>query len=306
MNISDLRYVTEVAKTNSISRAANNLFVSQPNLSKAIQNIENEIGFTIFLRSPQGVKPTKEGLDFLQYAATLLSQFDEFQSMFTYQNKKLIKFTISMPRATYISVALSNYFNSLPDNYDLAINVKETNSLQTINNVTSLESDLGIIRYQVNNEPYFINLLENQNLKYEVLYEYKMMVVMHKNHPLAQYEEISYYDLLKYTELVHGDIQVPSLSYNKISPTYSHDGPQKRITIYERGSQFEFLSRVHNTYMWVSPLPDDILKRYDLVLKECSISDSINKDVLIYTDKHKLNQFEESFIKILKGIYKTM
>ena len=168
MNISDLRYVTEVAKTNSISRAANNLFVSQPNLSKAIQNIENEIGFTIFLRSPQGVKPTKEGLDFLQYAATLLSQFDEFQSMFTYQNKKLIKFTSSMPRATYISVALSNYLNSLPDNYDLAINVKETNSLQTINNVTSLESDLGIIRYQVNNEPYFINLLENQNLKYEV------------------------------------------------------------------------------------------------------------------------------------------
>lgn len=306
MNISDLRYITEVGRTKSISKAASNLFVSQPNLSKAIQGIENEVGFPIFVRTPHGVTPTQNGLDFLQYASTLLSQFDEFQSMFTFQNKKIVKFNLSMPRATYISVALANFLNDLPDNYDLSINVKETNSLQTINNVSSLEYDLGIVRYSINNEEYFLNLIKNQNLKYEVLYEYKMLVVMNKNHPLANQEEISYYDLLKYTELVHGDKQAPTLSYEKINPNYSHSGPQKRITLYERGSQFEFLAKVHNTYMWVSPLPEEILTRYNLVIKECSISNSINKDVLIYSDKHRFTPYEEKFIQLLKTLYKEM
>lgn len=306
MNITDLRYITEVGRTNSISKAANNLFISQPNLSKVIHNIENEVGFSIFVRSSQGVTPTKEGLDFLQYASSLLSQFDEFQSMFSYQNKKIIKFNLSMPRATYISVALANFTNSIPDDYDIGFDIRETNSLQTINNVATNQSDLGIIRYPINNEQYFFNLLNTAHLKYEILYEYKMLVLMNKEHPLANMEYLSYFDLLKYTELVHGDIQLPSISYNKINPGYSHQGPQKRIIVYERGSQFEFLSRVSTTYMWVSPLPHDVLERYGLIQKECPINDCINKDVLIYQEKHRKTDFEENFIKHLKSVYKNL
>ena len=58
MNILYLKYAVEVAKTKSISRAAENLYMGQPNLSRAIKELEESLGITIFARSPQGVKTT--------------------------------------------------------------------------------------------------------------------------------------------------------------------------------------------------------------------------------------------------------
>ena len=55
MNLLDLKYAVEIEKTGSITKAANNLFMGQPNLSKAIKELENEIGITIFRRTTKGV-----------------------------------------------------------------------------------------------------------------------------------------------------------------------------------------------------------------------------------------------------------
>ena len=59
MNLSHLKYVLEVGKTNSITRAAHNLYMGQPNLSKAIKELESEIGITIFKRAFS--RPAREG-----------------------------------------------------------------------------------------------------------------------------------------------------------------------------------------------------------------------------------------------------
>ena len=67
-NIQHLRYAVEVAKTGSISRAAENLFMGQPHLSKAIRELEEDMNITIFRRTPKGVEPTEQGEQFLEYA----------------------------------------------------------------------------------------------------------------------------------------------------------------------------------------------------------------------------------------------
>ena len=59
MNLLHLKYAVEIEKTGSITKAANNLFMGQPNLSKAIKELENEIGITIFRRTTKGVAPTE-------------------------------------------------------------------------------------------------------------------------------------------------------------------------------------------------------------------------------------------------------
>ncbi|MEN2259463.1 LysR family transcriptional regulator [Paraclostridium benzoelyticum] len=64
MQINQLRYFIEVARTGSMNQAASNLFISQPNLSKAIVNLEEEFKIKIFDRTNRGVKLTKEGKDF--------------------------------------------------------------------------------------------------------------------------------------------------------------------------------------------------------------------------------------------------
>ena len=81
MNFSHIKYVVEVENTGSITKAANNLYMGQPNLSKAIKELEAEIGITIFKRTAKGVEPTKKGAEFLKYAKTILSQINELESL---------------------------------------------------------------------------------------------------------------------------------------------------------------------------------------------------------------------------------
>jgi len=59
MNLTDLHYVVEIEKSGSISKAAKELYVAQPNLSKAIKHLEREFGISIFERSSKGVKATR-------------------------------------------------------------------------------------------------------------------------------------------------------------------------------------------------------------------------------------------------------
>ena len=61
MNLTHLKYAVEVEKTGSITRAADNLFMGQPNLSKAIKELEQQVGIAIFRRTSRGVAPTRKG-----------------------------------------------------------------------------------------------------------------------------------------------------------------------------------------------------------------------------------------------------
>ena len=66
MNLLHLKYVVEVEKTRSISKAAENLLMGQPNLSRAIRDLEQSLGVTLFRRTSKGISPTPEGEEFLR------------------------------------------------------------------------------------------------------------------------------------------------------------------------------------------------------------------------------------------------
>ena len=82
MNILHLKYAVEVAKTKSISKAAENLYMGQPNLSRAIKELEESLGIMIFDRNPKGITVTPQGEEFLQYARRIISQVDEVEQMY--------------------------------------------------------------------------------------------------------------------------------------------------------------------------------------------------------------------------------
>ncbi|MDD3430253.1 MAG: LysR family transcriptional regulator, partial [Oscillospiraceae bacterium] len=148
MNLQQLRYVVEIEKTNSITGAAKNLFMGQPNLSKSVKELENEIGITLFNRTAKGVEPTSGGLQFLRYAKTILEQMDELESLYKPQAQSALQFSLSVPRATYISVTFSRFLNNMDCDTPLDIQYKETNSVSAVTDVSTGCSSLGIIRYQ--------------------------------------------------------------------------------------------------------------------------------------------------------------
>ena len=74
------------------------------------------------------------------------------------------------------------------------------------------------------------------------------------------------------------------------------DNVERRIFIFERASQFDLLSNNPETFMWVSPAPENLLKRYNLIQKKCIDNRKIYKDVLIYKNGYKLSKLDRQFI----------
>jgi DNA-binding transcriptional LysR family regulator len=75
------KYAAEIEKTRSITRAAENLLMAQPNLSKAVKTLENKIGFPVFERTTKGVVPTRKGVEFLVSARRILDEMGRINSL---------------------------------------------------------------------------------------------------------------------------------------------------------------------------------------------------------------------------------
>jgi DNA-binding transcriptional LysR family regulator len=299
-NILFLKYAVEVEKTGSISKAAENLFMGQPHLSKSIRELEDSLGISIFNRTSKGVIATKKGVEFLSYAKNILAQIDEMESLYNPADNLAYKFDISVPRASYISYAFTDFAKDLENEAEINLNYRETNSMRAIKNVTDKINNMAIIRYQTIYEQYFLNALEERELKYEPVCEFEYLALMSENHPLAKEKIIDYSLLQKYIEIVHGDLTVPALPISKARQIAKAKERKKKIAVYERGSQFELLISLPTTYMWVSPMPEAILSNFSLVQKECDMSKNQYKDILIYRKGYHLSNEDKLFIEKLK------
>ncbi|MCR5729409.1 MAG: LysR family transcriptional regulator, partial [Ruminococcus sp.] len=74
MTLQQLKYIITIAETGSITMAAERLFIAQPSLSKAVAELEKEMGISIFNRSNRGVYLSEEGTKFLSYARQVVEQ----------------------------------------------------------------------------------------------------------------------------------------------------------------------------------------------------------------------------------------
>lgn len=298
MNTQFFKYVIEVAQTRSITRAAENLFMAQPNLSRAIKEAEDSFGFPIFERTSKGVVPTKEGMVFLDYARDILRRLDEMEQIVHDADKHIQRFSVSIPRGSYIAAAIPAFISTLDQELEIDMNIVETNSLQTIRHVEDGRCHLGIIRYQTFNEPYFSDYLKEKHMKSELIWEYECLVLMSANHPLAHKQDIHRDDLAEYLELSHGDTAIPYIESGKVRNEMNAI-TKKKIYLYERGNQFEILSKVPNTFMWVSPVGEDLLQKHGLIQRKCTFPDNKFRDLLIYPESYHFSDLDRRFLKEL-------
>lgn len=297
MNIQHLKYAVEVEKTGSITQAAENLYMGQPNLSKAIKELENSVGITIFKRTPKGIEITAKGKTFLSYAKNVLLQINEMESLYKTDAPDKQSLSIAVPRCSYVTHAFASFSSTLDMDKELEMDFVETNSLRAIDLVAEGRCNLGIIRYQLLHEAAFLKCIQEKGLRSSALYQFESLALMHASHPLATAMQIDFADLSDYIEILYGDLNIPfagdALDLPQCRPARRH------IYIYDRGSQFDLLTHNPRTYMWVSPMPEDVLTTYNLVQRVCSVQDNIYKDLLIFDKHHHLSSIEQSFIQQL-------
>ncbi|MBQ7340399.1 MAG: LysR family transcriptional regulator [Clostridia bacterium] len=302
MNIQHIKYAVEIANTRSISKAAKNLYTSQPNLSRAIKELESELKIKIFSRSSKGIEVTVEGEEFLLYARNALAQIKRIEAISETHNKVKERISVSVPRASFFSYAFAEFSKEMQSHPSIELVYKETNSMRTIINVISQEYDLGIVRYQSTFDRYFTNFFEEKKLNYEIMNEFSYVLLVSKNSPLAEKNEIVEEDLKDMVEISHGDPYVPTLPLIDVKRAELSQVTDKRIMIFERSVQFTLLEEVPNTFMWVSNTPKDLLDKFNLKEIKCKFNNKTYKDVLIYRKKYHLSKLDKQLIdKILQA-----
>lgn len=306
MNLTHLRYMVEVERLGSITKAAAALYMGQPNLSKAIKEMEREVGIPIFKRSAKGVVATEKGKEFLQYAKAILVQMDKMEAIYRDDPGSDIDFQLLLPRASYISHAFTEFLNKAERTERMDIKIKETNSMDAINSIVECEYNLGIIRYPLNYEAFFMSLIDEKNLRAEEIWTFDYVILMSEKNPLAHSQQITENMLDKYIEVLHGDNIVPNISSAFQKKDTQLHSTKRHIYVYERGSQFDILSSVPEAFMWVSPMPKAVLKRYGLVQRTCSDVKKTNKDMLIYQNNYRLSSVDQMFLDELENVRRNI
>lgn len=281
MTLQQMKNILTIAQEGSITKASNVLFRAQSNLSSMVREVEEELQITIFERTPSGVKLTLQGEQFIAYVKEILEKVEQLEQI----GKKaegLYSVGFSVCRASYCVCAISEWMNrTFSATQRLSLHLREINTKEAIEQVLCGESALGIIRLPLFYESYYRQKLEQKGLCFERLMEFPMLLVMRGDHPMSLLPEIHQEDLYGYTEIVHGDQQSLALNMAHVNPLL-HGTPPRRIYVYDRGSQIDLLRRLPGAYMWVSPIPLDMVDSYGMCIRSCPLSTVENLDLLIW------------------------
>lgn len=197
LTIQQLRYAVGIANTGSFNKAAEALFISQPSLTMAVQDLEKQIGITVFNRSNRGVTLTPEGEEFIARANELLNHFKSVVARYDEESQKKKRFAVSTQHYSFAVKSFTNMIKKFNiDDYDFAL--RETKTKEVIDDVTSLRSEIGIIYLSDFNRKYLTYLLKEHDLVFQKLVICNAYAYMWKNNPLASKPYVTLEDLSQY------------------------------------------------------------------------------------------------------------
>lgn len=177
MDFKELQYVVCIAKNNSISKAARELYISQPSLSKYLQNLERNLDIKLFERRGNNFILTYAGERYIKCAKDILrikkELDDEFFDIVNYKKGRL-NIACSIIRSPYLISETVPKFKERYPNVDINF-LEETESNKLDKLLISGDADIAIFNYSGN----------NSMLDYELLKSEEFTLAVSKNHPLA-------------------------------------------------------------------------------------------------------------------------
>ncbi|MDE6781108.1 MAG: LysR family transcriptional regulator [Ruminococcus sp.] len=238
MTLQQLKYIIQIVQYGSITTAAQKLYITQPSLSKAVSELEQEMGITIFLRSNRGVILSEEGTKFLSYARQVVEQAELLEQ--TYKHNAPIKriFAVSSQHyafAVNAFVALVKEYGQ--DKYEFSLRELRTNDI--IEDVYTQRSELGIIFLSNFNREVIMRILKNKELQFVQEFTAKPHVFVSRKNPLASKRTVSHKDLRLYPRLTYDQGMNNSFYFSE--ELHSTDESPKSIIVSDRATLFNLL-----------------------------------------------------------------
>ena len=194
MTLAQLRYAITVAGASSMNEAARKLFISQPSLSAAIKELEEEVGVELFKRTNRGISVTLEGEEFIGYARQVVEQYNLIESKYILKENTKKKFGVSMQHYTFAVKAFVEMVKQFGmDEYEFEIH--ETKTYDVIEDVKNCKSEIGILYLNDFNKKVLTKLFHESAVEFHELLKCHIYVYLWKGHPLASKEEITLEEL---------------------------------------------------------------------------------------------------------------
>lgn len=262
MTLQQLKYAVEVANKSSISRAAKGLYISQPSLSNAIRDLENELNIHIFIRTNKGISLSNEGRIFLQSARHIVQEAESIENRYK-GNQTQKYFSISAQHYAFVLRAFAVLMKQVADTdaeYDL--HIREAEMMQVIDDVAASRSEIGIIYTGIYGEADTKRLINGKNLMLCELFTSEIYVLLNKKHPLSKKEKICVLELKNYPYVSFEQGELSSnYFYEDISCIHEH---KKNIKVSDRSEMF-FLMKQINAFTIGKRMLDPELHGRDLV-----------------------------------------
>lgn len=202
MTLQQLRYIIAIAEAGSITSAADKLLVSQPSLSKVVNQIEEEMGITIFNRNNRGVYLSEEGLSFLSYSRQVVEQADLLENKYKNKEKQRRVFSITSHHYAFVVNAFVALVKEYGENkYEFSLRETLTNNI--IEDVRTSRSEIGVLFLSDFNRKVILKMLEDADLKFTKLFAVKPHIFVSRKNPLAKEKIVKLSDLKNFPRLLY-------------------------------------------------------------------------------------------------------
>jgi DNA-binding transcriptional LysR family regulator len=186
MRMTQIEQVLVIASEGSINKAAQKLFISQPNLSLSLKQLETELGSRIFERTGRGVKLTNFGREFLAYAQPAHRQF---KLLGDFCNSLMEQPSLSLSVASqYFRFANTVFINICQKwwNDNFRFSFYEGSFQEVVDSVRSQESEVGLVILSSMQKRIMLHMLKSNGVEYHRLVEESAAVIVGKDHPLCR------------------------------------------------------------------------------------------------------------------------
>lgn len=297
MTITQLKYIIKTVDCGSITEAARQLFISQPSLSAAIKEVENEFGIEIFIRTSKGISLSTDGIEFLSYARQVVEQTELLEQRYTHKKLSRQLCSISTQHYAFAVNAFVNLLSSLQtDEYEFTL--RETRTYEIIEDVANLRSEIGILYVSSFNRKVIKKLLREKKLLFTPLFNADPHVFISSTHPLAGAESLSLEELDDYPCLAFEQGTYNSFYFSEeILSTEPH---KKSIHVSDRATLFNLLIGLNGYTICTGVLNSNL--NGDTIISVKLRTDETMQVGLILNEKIPLSATAQGYIQELKKL----
>ncbi len=294
MRIQQLQYIIKIVETGSMNEAAKQLFITQPSLSNAVRDLENEMGIEIFHRNPKGITLTKDGMEFLSYARQVIEQTDLLLERYKSPGAQRELFSVSSQHYAFVV----NAFVSLLKKSDMTqyeLFLRETRTWEIIDDVKNFRSEVGVLFLNSYNRDVLTKMFDDNHLTYTSLFKTKPHIFVSKTNPLATRSSVTLEDLEDFPYLSYDQGTHNSFYFSEEILSTEHH--KKSIVVSDRATLFNLLIGLDG-YTIATGILNSNLNGDNIV----SIPLEVNDDIELVYLKHQkanLSKMGERFIDYL-------